>query len=88
MKVAYASLFSKDLDKIVGDDVLERIDQIIEQVKTTQKPIDIPHIKKMKNAKNAFRIRAGSYRIGIYIVKDTVIFTRVALRKDIYDIFP
>lgn len=88
MKVEYTSLFSKDLDKIEDDDVLERIEQIIEQVKVTQKPIDIPHIKKMKNAKNAFRIRAGNYRIGVYIVKDAVIFTRVALRKDIYDIFP
>jgi mRNA interferase RelE/StbE len=88
MKVSYTSLFSKDLDKIEDNEVLERIEQIIEQVKLIQKPVDIPHIKKMKNAKNAFRIRAGNYRIGIYIIKDTVIFTRVALRKDIYNIFP
>lgn len=42
----------------------------------------------MKVTYNAFRIRVGNYRIGIYLEKDTVIFTRVALRKDIYDIFP
>ncbi len=42
----------------------------------------------MKGAKNAFRIRVGDYRIGILIEKETVKFARVALRKDIYDIFP
>lgn len=88
MKVTYTALFSKDLDKIVDDEVLEKIEQTIEQVKLAKKPLDILHIKKMKNAKNAFRIRVGNYRIGIYLEKDTVIFTRVALRKDIYDIFP
>lgn len=88
MKVTYTALFSKDLDKIVDDEVLEKIEQTIEQVKLAQKPLNILHIKKMKNAKNAFRIRVGNYRIGIYLEKDTVIFTRVALRKDIYDIFP
>jgi mRNA interferase RelE/StbE len=88
MKVSYTALFSKDLDKINDDDVLEKIELTIEQVKSVQKPTEIQHIKKMKNAKNAFRIRVGNYRIGIYILKDTVIFTRVALRKDIYDIFP
>ena len=88
MKVEYTSLFSKDLDKIENDDVLEKIEKVIDQVKISQKPMDITHIKKMKNAKNAFRIRVGNYRIGIYINGETVIFTRVALRKDIYDIFP
>ena len=79
MKVEYTSLFSKDLDKIENDDVLEKIEKVIEQVKISQKPMDITHIKKMKNAKNAFRIRIGNYRIGIYINGETVIFTRVAL---------
>ena len=79
MKVEYTSLFSKDLDKIENNDVLEKIEKVIEQVKISQKPMDITHIKKMKNAKNAFRIRIGNYRIGIYINGETVIFTRVAL---------
>ena len=88
MKVTYTALFSKDLDKIVDDEILEKIERTIEQVKLAQKPLDILHIKKMKNAKNAFRIRVGNHRIGIYLEKDTVIFARVALRKDIYGIFP
>ena len=42
----------------------------------------------MKGFKNAFRIRVGDYRIGVLIEKDTIKFGRIALRKDIYDIFP
>ena len=81
MKVEYTSLFSKDLDKIENDDVLEKIEKVIEQVKISQKPMDITHIKKMKNAKNAFRIRIGNYRIGIYINGETVIFYKSCVEE-------
>lgn len=88
MNVVTAAKFDKDLDKINDEDVRERIAEVIEEVILAQKPSDIKNIKKMKGTKNAFRIRVGDYRIGILIEKETVKFARVALRKDIYDIFP
>ena len=88
MNVIIAAKFDKDLDKIQDTDVLDRIEDVILEVMAAQKPMDIQNIKKMKGAKNAFRIRIGNYRIGILIEHDTVKFARVALRKDIYDIFP
>jgi len=42
----------------------------------------------MKGNKTAFRIRIGRYRIGIYIVNETVEFTRVLSRDKIYKYFP
>ncbi len=42
----------------------------------------------MKGAKNAYRIRFGSYRIGIYLEGDHIILSRVLDRKDIYQYFP
>ncbi len=88
MKVITAAKFDKDLDKIHDVDVLARIEEVILYVMAVQKPTEIQNIKKMKGFKTAFRIRVGDYRIGVLIEKDTVKFARIALRKDIYDIFP
>jgi mRNA interferase RelE/StbE len=88
MKTIFAARFDKDLDAITNEATLEKIAQVIEEFEAANKPADIRNIKKMKGAKNAFRIRIGDYRIGVLIEKDTVKFARVGLRKDIYDIFP
>ena len=88
MNVIIAAKFDKDLDKIQDKDTLGRVEEVILEVMAAQRPTDITNIKKMKGAKNAFRIRVGDYRIGVLIERDTVSFARIALRKDIYDIFP
>lgn len=88
MKVIVSAKFDKDLDKITDSATLERIENVLLGVIAAKKVVDIVNIKKMKGAKNAFRIRVGDYRIGIFIERDTVKFARIALRKDIYDIFP
>lgn len=88
MKVIVSAKFDKDLDKIADSATLERIENVLLGVIAAKKVVDIVNIKKMKGAKNAFRIRVGDYRIGIFIERDTVKFARIALRKDIYDIFP
>ncbi len=49
---------------------------------------DIKGLKKLKGFKDAYRIRIGDYRLGIFINKDTVQFARFAHRKDIYKLFP
>ena len=43
---------------------------------------------KMEAGKNAYRIRFGNYRIGIYLEGDRVILSRVLDRKNIYRHFP
>ena len=88
MNVITSAKFDKDLDNISDINVLERVEEVILQVMAAQRPSEIQNIKKLKGAKNAFRIRIGNYRIGVLIEKNTVKFARVALRKDIYDIFP
>ena len=88
MTTIFAAKFDKDLDKIEDEAMLERIAQVIEQIEAAQKPADIHNIKKMKGFKNAFRVRIGNYRMGVLIEKDTVKIARIALRKDIYDVFP
>lgn len=88
MKIKFREKFEKDIDIITSRLVLESIAKIIDIAEKAQKPQDIPQVKKMKGDKTAYRIRIGTYRIGIYILKDTIEFTRVLPRDMIYDYFP
>jgi len=88
MRVAFLKKFSKDLDKIAQPKDFNSISDIIELVKKVEKFEKIPGIKKLTGYKDAFRIRSGNYRIGVFLEDEVVQFARVAHRKDIYKIFP
>ncbi len=49
---------------------------------------DIKGLKKLKGFKDAYRVRLGDYRLGVFINKDLVQFARFVHRKDIYKLFP
>ncbi len=88
MEIRFRERFSKDIDDIhnqtVLDDIAKSI-QIIEKAKTIS---DIANKKKMTNSKNAYRIRIGRYRIGFYLVDGIIELTRVLPRDKIYNYFP
>ncbi len=48
----------------------------------------LPNIKKLSGHVSAYRLRIGDYRVGFFIVDETVILDRVVHRKDIYKVFP
>jgi len=88
MKIKFREKFERDIEDITSKNVLNDIVNVVDNVEKANKPQDIANIKKIKGTKNAYRIRIGRYRIGIYIIKDTVEFTRVLSRDDIYKRFP
>lgn len=88
MEVVYLMKFSKDLDKITKPKDLKAIDDIIQAVKDAKKLESLSGVKKLTGFDDAFRIRSGNYRIGVFVNGDVVQFARVAHRKDIYKIFP
>ena len=88
MRVAYLKKFSKDLDKIKKPKDHQAIFEIIELVKKADHITKIPGIRKLTGYDDAFRIRSGDYRIGVFVSEELVEFARVAHRKDIYKIFP
>ncbi len=47
-----------------------------------------PNLMKLAGHKSAYRIRLGDNRVGIFIEKQTVVFTRFVHRRDIYKLFP
>ncbi len=49
---------------------------------------EIKNQKKIKGHKNAYRIRMGDYRLGIFIDNERITLSRVLHRKDVYHYFP
>ena len=88
MQVEFLAKFSKDLDKINNKAVKLDILKLIEQLEIISTISEISNLKKLTGYKSAYCLRAGDYRIGIFVDKDTVQLARVLHRKDIYEIFP
>ena len=88
MKVVFLRKFSKDLDKIKKTRDRNSILEIIELVKQSSSFEEIPGVKKLTGFEEAFRIRSGDYRIGVFVTEESVQFARVVHRKDVYKVFP
>ena len=88
MKVSFEASFAKDLQRVKDKQLLQRIKQVIEEIKAAAEPSEIKHLEKLKGHDTFYRIRVGDYRIGVEIVGGEVIVTRILPRKDIYRYFP
>lgn len=88
MKVRFHKAFTKDLSKIKNKPTRQRIKKAILKVEEAPSLDKITNLKAIKGEKNAYRLRAGDHRIGLYFTNDVLEFARVAHRKDIYNLFP
>jgi len=88
VKLAYEACFEKDLKNINDKNLLKKIKSTIEEIRKTDKLSSISNLKKLRGYETFYRIRIGDYRIGIEIIEDCVIFTRVLHRKEVYRYFP
>ena len=89
MKTEYLPSFTKDLRKLKKTSIYSEIKNLVFQtIPDCQNLIEIKSLKKIKGHKNAYRIRVGDYRIGVFIQKETVTFSRVLHRRDVYRYFP
>lgn len=88
MEVAFTKQFEKDVRKTADKNLAYRIELVIFEVKTAKEFSSIHNLKKLSGFKNYYRIRIGDYRIGIFINKDVIEFSRFMHRKEIYRYFP
>lgn len=88
MKVEFLDKFNKDLIKIRNKAISEDVLATIENVEHSSNIKLIKNIKKLKSFKNAYRIRIGDFRIGVFVIDDTIEFARIVHRKNIYKLFP
>lgn len=88
MDVLFLKKFHKDLDKLKNRKDKDAVIDLIEKLKSANQLSSISDIKKLAGFKNAYRIRLGNYRVGIFVEKNHVELARIAHRKDIYKVFP
>lgn len=88
MKVEFYASFNRDIGKIKDQKIKEKVARLIEQIETAVSFSTIANIKKLRGFTNAYRIRIGDYRVGIFYENKTVGFARIVHRKDIYTLFP
>lgn len=88
MRVSYKNSFLSDLKNIRDSKTLERIKAKIDELVLAVNPGDFRNTKKLKGTKNAYRIKAGDYRIAFFLEDETIVLVRVLNRKDIYRYFP
>lgn len=88
MKLEFAKRFEKDVDKIKLDAVKLKLTEFIELLISLDSFLEIPDLKKLKGAKNAYRIRIGDFRVCFYLEEKTLMMARILHRKEVYKCFP
>ena len=88
MTVSFRKSFARDLKKLKDAKVQDRVRAVIEAVEGADSLADLPDAKKMSGSSGYYRVRVGSYRVGLAVEGDEVEFVRVLDRKDIYRYFP
>jgi len=88
MKIQYRKGFLKELSKIPSE-TRSRIETFVfQELPEANSVFDVGIIEQMRGYRSYYKARFGSYRIGLKVEKDTVIFERALHRKDIYRYFP
>ncbi len=88
MKVEFRRIFKKDLKKVGDTELRKQVRRVIDLVEQAEAFADIQNVKKLRGDNDYYRIRIGSYRLGLKLQNDTVIFVRCLHRRDIYRYFP
>ena len=62
--------------------------ELILELKRIEKFNEIPNLKKLTGHPEAYRIRMGNYRLGLFYDGNTIQLARFVKREDIYKLFP
>lgn len=89
MEVERRTSFVRDMGRIRSAALRRRIEQTIECLENAPTIADMSGIKQIRSASgHHYRIRIGSYRLGIAIEGDAAVLVRFLHRSDFYRSFP
>ena len=88
MQIELTRKFQKQVESCNDRRIRMKVLSILNSVITSKNMTEFPNLKKLTGYKNSYRIRLGSYRIGIVIDNQTVVFAAFDHRSDIYKYFP
>ncbi|WP_028891734.1 type II toxin-antitoxin system RelE/ParE family toxin [Tenacibaculum sp. 47A_GOM-205m] len=88
MNIIYSRLALKDVKKVKDEKLKLALLELINDLKRAENLLDVNGIKKMSGHPDAYRIRIGDYRLGVYCSNNEVTIARFVKRNDIYKLFP
>jgi mRNA interferase RelE/StbE len=88
VNLAFTRSFAKDLRQIRDTSVLERLQEVIQEIEAAGSIQDLKNLKKLSSESRHYRLTLGEYRLGLVIEANTVTLVRILHRKDIYRYFP
>jgi mRNA-degrading endonuclease RelE of RelBE toxin-antitoxin system len=88
MEVIYLESLKKDLKKIRDKKLLISLSKILISLEENDNLFKVSSVKKLSGHPEAFRIRIGDYRLGIYYSEDKIEIARFLKRSDVYKVFP
>ena len=88
MRIDYRKKFLKELSKIPSETRLKMEHFVFEELPKANSIFELGFVEQMKDYPSYYKIRFGSYRIGLKIENNTVILEKALHRKDIYRHFP
>jgi mRNA interferase RelE/StbE len=88
MIVEYRKRFLKELSKIPTETRLRIEKFVFEFLPKADSIHEVGVIEQMKGYPSFYKVRFGSYRIGLKIEKGKAVFERALHRRDIYRYFP
>ena len=84
MKLEYRAAFARDLRRARNLELLRRLDRILNELKAASTIEEVRGVRRMVGRSNSFRIRVGSYRLGITVEGDVVTLVRFLPRDEVY----
>jgi len=89
VELQFDKSFLKSLDKLNDKRLFEKVEKIITYCESVERISEIKNLKKLSGFSNYYRIKLGSFRIGVELVNKNVLrFIVISHRKDIYRKFP
>ncbi len=88
MKVIFKQSLARDLKRIRDKSLLQRVQDVIEQLEQASALDEVSQIRKISDSKVYYRIRIGDYRLGLRLDDGAVTLIRFLHRRDIYRYFP
>lgn len=88
MKVYYRKKFLKELSKIPSKTRLRMEEFVFEALPKANSIFELRKVEQLKGYTSFFKVRFGSYRIGLKLENETVIVERALHRNNIYRFFP
>lgn len=89
MKLEIRRSFTRDIEKIRNQSLLNRIERKIAEMEAADAITEVSGVKKLTSSSgNDYRIRIGDYRLGVTVEGDLAILVAFGSRGNIYRRFP